>query len=179
MCILLLVAFALGAAVLPSATIRIEDGPSVETTDAASESITRSPNFNSSINVNINHPSIRVPVNSLKNTDNSSQNLLHASGPSSLPTAPEDRQLYDNTYQYYFQVWYLPMFFAVYFMLYVGALIIKGAARHKVKFPLIPAQSARGDPDWNLDLDLLTERVTRAVSDAALRYIRRRVIDHN
>lgn len=41
-------------------------------------------------------------------------------------------------YSYYYigrKLWYVPLYFSLYFIFYVGALIIRAIARHKVTFP--------------------------------------------
>ncbi|XP_046382978.1 uncharacterized protein LOC124153703 [Ischnura elegans] len=41
-------------------------------------------------------------------------------------------------YSYYFlgrKLWYIPLYFAIYYTVYVGALIIKAIARHRINLP--------------------------------------------
>jgi hypothetical protein len=41
-------------------------------------------------------------------------------------------------YTYYYlgrHLWYVPLYFSIYFIIYVGALILKAIARHKILFP--------------------------------------------
>ncbi|KAK6619555.1 hypothetical protein RUM43_012312 [Polyplax serrata] len=49
----------------------------------------------------------------------------------------EDR-VSKKPYSYYFlgrKLWYIPLLFSVYFIVYVGALVLKSVARHKIQFP--------------------------------------------
>lgn len=49
----------------------------------------------------------------------------------------EDR-VSKRPYSYYFlgrKLWYIPLIFSVYFIIYVGALVLKSVARHKIQFP--------------------------------------------
>ncbi|CAH1158387.1 unnamed protein product [Phyllotreta striolata] len=49
--------------------------------------------------------------------------------------APEKKRVSTTNYSYYYlgrKLWYIPLYFSIYFMIYVTALIIKSIARHKV-----------------------------------------------
>lgn len=51
--------------------------------------------------------------------------------------APEKKRVSTTNYSYYYlgrKLWYIPLYFSIYFMLYVTALIIKSIARHKVTY---------------------------------------------
>ncbi|XP_073990995.1 uncharacterized protein [Rhodnius prolixus] len=41
-------------------------------------------------------------------------------------------------YTYYYigrHLWYIPLYFSIYFVIYVGLLVLKSIARHKIQFP--------------------------------------------
>lgn len=49
----------------------------------------------------------------------------------------EDRES-KRPYSYYFlgrKLWYVPLIFSVYFIIYIGGLVLKSLARHKIQFP--------------------------------------------
>ncbi|KAL0268915.1 UNVERIFIED_CONTAM: hypothetical protein PYX00_010696 [Menopon gallinae] len=52
---------------------------------------------------------------------------------------PEDEhRVSKRPYSYYFlgrKLWYIPLIFSVYFIIYIGALVLKSFARHKIQFP--------------------------------------------
>lgn len=63
-------------------------------------------------------------------------------GEVSLPVAPAPRAMEESSrqspYSYYYigrKLWYVPLYFSLYFIFYVGALIIRAIARHKVTYP--------------------------------------------
>ncbi|GBP83980.1 hypothetical protein EVAR_46611_1 [Eumeta japonica] len=82
-----------------------------------------------------------------------------------------------NRYSYYYlgkKLYYLPLYFSVYFIIYVGALIIKAVLRHKIVYPnswrpndytasFFSKRSVDGDT-WNFSGEKLLE-LTRLVSD--------------
>ncbi|CAH0592562.1 unnamed protein product [Chrysodeixis includens] len=89
-----------------------------------------------------------------------------------------------NRYSYYYlgkKLYYLPLYFSVYFIVYVGALIIKAVLRHKITYP----NSYR--PNTNTatffskrsieshlakeNLHEITGRVTAAIAAAAEKYV--------
>lgn len=50
--------------------------------------------------------------------------------------APEDKRVSGGHYSYYYlgrKLWYIPLYFSIYFILYVTVLILKSIARHKVQ----------------------------------------------
>lgn len=50
--------------------------------------------------------------------------------------APEDERVNKGHYSYYFlgrKLWYIPLYFSVYFIIYVTVLILKSIARHKIQ----------------------------------------------
>ncbi|XP_063375678.1 uncharacterized protein LOC134663220 [Cydia amplana] len=90
-----------------------------------------------------------------------------------------------NRYSYYYlgkKLYYLPLYFSVYFICYVGALIIKAVLRHKIVYPnsFRPNDqtssffSKRSVDSWNLsneNLHEITGRVTAAIGKAAEKYM--------
>ncbi|KAG8261539.1 hypothetical protein J6590_070449 [Homalodisca vitripennis] len=81
-------------------------------------------------------------------------------------------------YVYYYlgpRLWYIPLFFSIYFVIYILALIIKAISRHKILFPQAVQQTAAARS--LSDLDQLTLIVSRQLADAAVKYLRRRIID--
>ncbi|KAJ2947959.1 hypothetical protein O0L34_g9751 [Tuta absoluta] len=93
-----------------------------------------------------------------------------------------------NRFSYYYlgkKLYYLPLYFSVYFIVYVGALIIKAVLRHKIVYPnswrpndqtatFFNKRSVETvAPEWDSSEQLheITGRVTRAIASAAERYI--------
>ncbi|XP_052758653.1 uncharacterized protein LOC113518553 [Galleria mellonella] len=90
-----------------------------------------------------------------------------------------------NRYSYYYlgkKLYYLPLYFSVYFIVYVGALIIKAILRHKIVYPnswrpndqTASFFSKRSVDSWNFSNETLHEvtgRVTRAIAKAAEKYM--------
>ncbi|KAJ8735670.1 hypothetical protein PYW07_007290 [Mythimna separata] len=89
-----------------------------------------------------------------------------------------------NRYSYYYlgkKLYYLPLYFSVYFIVYVGALIIKAVLRHKITYPNSwrPNTTTAGffskrsieSHLSNENLHEITGRVTRAIATAAEKYI--------
>lgn len=89
-----------------------------------------------------------------------------------------------NRYSYYYlgkKLYYLPLYFSVYFIIYVGALIIKAVLRHKITYPnsFRPNDTTAGffskrsieSHLSNENLHDMTKRVTRAIATAAEKYI--------
>lgn len=70
-----------------------------------------------------------------------------------------DQRLDKRPYSYYFigkKLWYVPLYFSIYFIIYIAALVLKSIARHKINFPTALAEAAghskRSEPDegwWN------------------------------
>ncbi|PZC75175.1 hypothetical protein B5X24_HaOG206590 [Helicoverpa armigera] len=93
-----------------------------------------------------------------------------------------------NRYSYYYlgkKLYYLPLYFSVYFIVYVGALIIKAVLRHKITYPNSwrPNQTTAGffskrsieSHLSNENLHEITGRVTRAIATAAEKYVSEKV----
>ncbi|XP_014489200.1 PREDICTED: early nodulin-75 [Dinoponera quadriceps] len=65
-----------------------------------------------------------------------------------------DQRLDKRPYSYYFigkKLWYVPLYFSIYFIIYIAALVLKSIARHKINFPANLAEAAghskRSEPD--------------------------------
>lgn len=90
-----------------------------------------------------------------------------------------------NRFSYYYlgkKLYYLPLYFSVYFIVYVGALIIKAVLRHKIVYPnswrpndtTAAFFSKRSVDSWdvsNENLHDITGRVTKAIGEAAEKYL--------
>ncbi|XP_020290869.1 uncharacterized protein LOC109858217 [Pseudomyrmex gracilis] len=49
-----------------------------------------------------------------------------------------DQRLDKRPYSYYFigkKLWYIPLYFSIYFVIYIAALVLKSIARHKINLP--------------------------------------------
>lgn len=56
-----------------------------------------------------------------------------------------DERLSKKPYSYYYigkKLWYLPLYFSIYFIIYIAALVLKSVARHKINFPANLAEAA-------------------------------------
>ncbi|XP_029156876.1 uncharacterized protein LOC114929484 [Nylanderia fulva] len=56
-----------------------------------------------------------------------------------------DQRLDKRPYSYYFigkKLWYIPLYFSIYFIIYIAALVLKSIARHKINFPANLAEAA-------------------------------------
>ncbi|XP_054267202.1 uncharacterized protein LOC128989344 [Macrosteles quadrilineatus] len=90
------------------------------------------------------------------------------------PPAPQEERQSDYTYYYLGpKLWYVPLFFSIYFVIYVGALIIKAVAKHKI---LLPQQlyNAATSVYQSRKLEEVTAKVTKGLAQAALRYLSKR-----
>nr|XP_026487867.1 adhesive plaque matrix protein [Vanessa tameamea] len=89
-----------------------------------------------------------------------------------------------NRFSYYYlgkKLYYLPLYFSVYFIIYVGALIIKAVLRHKIVYPnswrpnttTATFFSKRSVDEFtsNENLHELTSKVTHAIATAAEKYM--------
>ncbi|XP_014366983.2 actin cytoskeleton-regulatory complex protein PAN1 [Papilio machaon] len=90
-----------------------------------------------------------------------------------------------NRYSYYYlgkKLYYLPLYFSVYFIVYVGALIVKAVLRHKIVYPnswrpndtTAGFFSKRSIESWDLsneNLHEVTGKVTHAIAAAAKIYM--------
>jgi hypothetical protein len=91
----------------------------------------------------------------------------------------------ENRFSYYYlgkKLYYLPLYFSVYFVVYVGALIIKAVLRHKIVYPnswrpdgtVGRFLSKRSVDSWDLfneNLHEITGRVTKAIAEAGEKYM--------
>lgn len=91
-----------------------------------------------------------------------------------------------NRYSYYYlgkKLYYLPLYFSVYFIIYVAALIIKAVLRHKIVYPNSYRPNSdtasyfekRSVDSWDLsneNLHEITRKVTHAIAAAAERYVK-------
>ncbi|XP_011496393.1 PREDICTED: uncharacterized protein LOC105361011 [Ceratosolen solmsi marchali] len=60
--------------------------------------------------------------------------------PVSSTQEPEimDQRVNKRPYSYYYigkKLWYIPLYFSIYFIIYVAALVLKSVARHRINFP--------------------------------------------
>ncbi|XP_050681281.1 uncharacterized protein LOC126976759 [Leptidea sinapis] len=90
-----------------------------------------------------------------------------------------------NRFSYYYlgkKLYYLPLYFSVYFIVYVGALIIKAVLRHKIVYPnswrpnttTASFFSKRSVDQYlsNENLHEVTGKVTHAIATAAEKYLK-------
>ena len=78
--------------------------------------------------------------------------------------APEDERLNKGQYSYYYlgrKLWYIPLYFSIYFIIYIGILILKSIARHKVS--VFQDFQDKTRKSRNLELNNTMENVTRAI----------------
>lgn len=89
-----------------------------------------------------------------------------------------------NRYSYYYlgkKLYYLPLYFSVYFIVYVGALIIKAVLRHKIVYPnswrpndqtagFFSKRSIDSYDFSNENLHEITGKVTHAIAEAGKKY---------
>ena len=72
-----------------------------------------------------------------------------------------------NPYTYFYvgrKLWYIPLFFNVYFMCYVFALVVRSIARHKIVFPSSRSMSNKRDLNSEqTELEDITQQVTTAL----------------
>ncbi|XP_076685987.1 uncharacterized protein LOC143377989 [Andrena cerasifolii] len=82
-----------------------------------------------------------------------------------------DQRLDKRPYSYYFigkKLWYVPLYFSIYFIIYIAALVLKSIARHKITFPEHLAGHSRSYTDfswWHF-----TERILEGVENFAEKY---------
>jgi hypothetical protein len=81
-----------------------------------------------------------------------------------------------NPYTYFYvgrKLWYVPLFFSVYFMFYVLALVVKSISRHKIVFPVTDwSKNRKRDLNHGQErLDDVTHQVTTAVETAERSYM--------
>lgn len=83
------------------------------------------------------------------------------------------RQVLDYPfYHYYYSpvLSSLPMYFAVFYVIYIGALVIKGAAQHKILYS--DQRSFSSPSSGDLWVNELSAKVTNALTSAAIKYVK-------
>lgn len=89
----------------------------------------------------------------------------------------EPRQL---DLSYYFlgpKLWYVPLFFSIYFLCYIIALILKAVSRHKIQIPGKVSAAVTAREGGVTVRDQLTHDVTQALAQASAKYIKTRVLN--
>jgi hypothetical protein len=80
-----------------------------------------------------------------------------------------------NPYTYFYvgrKLWYIPLFFSVYFMCYVFALVVRSIARHKIVFPTSRSKSNKRDLNSEqMELEDITQQVTTALETSGRLYM--------
>jgi hypothetical protein len=80
-----------------------------------------------------------------------------------------------NPYTYFYvgrKLWYIPLFFSVYFMVYVFALVVRSIARHKIVFPTTHIMSDKRDLNSEqMELQDITQQVTTALEKTVRLYM--------
>lgn len=80
-----------------------------------------------------------------------------------------------NPYTYFYvgrKLWYIPLFFSVYFMVYVFALVVRSIARHRIVFPATRSNSSkRALNSEQTELQDITQQVTAALETTARLYM--------
>lgn len=74
-------------------------------------------------------------------------------------------------YSYYYlgrKLWYIPLYFSVYFIVYVTVLILKSIARHKIQFS---HHFDKGRSSRELDLDSVNQTVVDALENIEQKYM--------
>ncbi|PNF26172.1 hypothetical protein B7P43_G04448 [Cryptotermes secundus] len=77
-----------------------------------------------------------------------------------------------NPYTYFYvgrKLWYIPLFFSVYFMLYVLALVARSISRHKIVFPVTKTKYEKRE--LNSGLEDITYQVTTAMETTERLYL--------
>ncbi|CAK9801928.1 hypothetical protein ANTQUA_LOCUS3063 [Anthophora quadrimaculata] len=68
------------------------------------------------------------------------------------PPEMNDQRLDKRPYSYYFigkKLWYIPLYFSIYFIIYIAALVLKSIARHKITFPAHLAEAVEHSRSYN------------------------------
>jgi hypothetical protein len=77
-----------------------------------------------------------------------------------------------NPYTYFYvgrKLWYIPLFFSVYFMLYVLALVVRSISRHKIVFPVTKTKNEKRE--LNSGFENITYQVTTALETTERLYL--------
>lgn len=86
--------------------------------------------------------------------------------------APEERV--NNNYSYYYlgrKLWYIPLYFSAYFIIYITVLILKSIARHKVNFWHDLHNLGSRRQGRNLKLEETTRDVIGSIESARAKYM--------
>ncbi|XP_022915395.2 uncharacterized protein [Onthophagus taurus] len=86
---------------------------------------------------------------------------------------PEER-VNKGHYSYYYlgrKLWYIPLYFSAYFILYITVLILKSIARHKVNFIHDLHDLGKGRSGRDMKIDEITHNVTNAINNATQKYM--------
>ncbi|KAG8261540.1 hypothetical protein J6590_070450 [Homalodisca vitripennis] len=93
------------------------------------------------------------------------------------PPPPKQESLMESTfYQIGPKIWFIPLWFSIYFVIYVTALLLKTVIKHKLFIPQTQFQYLTTAPAVrSYQMDELTSRITQGLAEAAVRYLRRRL----
>lgn len=118
------------------------------------------------------------PQDSAKTLANYYDNSLISDSDLATSSAFEEpRQLDLSYYLLGPKLWYVPLFFSIYFLCYIIALILKAVSRHKIQIPGKVTVPVTARESQVTALDQLTNDVNQALAHAAVKYIKTRVID--
>ncbi|XP_043461326.1 uncharacterized protein LOC122497951 [Leptopilina heterotoma] len=85
-----------------------------------------------------------------------------------------DQRLSKRPYSYYYigrKLWYIPLYFSIYFIIYIAALVLKSVARHKINFPSnLAAAAGNGRSSSNQDSEMSWWDYTVWILDAIEKY---------
>ncbi|XP_076303333.1 uncharacterized protein LOC143221743 [Lasioglossum baleicum] len=85
-----------------------------------------------------------------------------------------DQRLDKRPYSYYFigkKLWYVPLYFSIYFIIYIAALVLKSIARHKITFPAHLAEAVEHSRAYaNFSWWDLAARILEGVESFAEKY---------
>lgn len=87
--------------------------------------------------------------------------------------APQEERV-NNNYSYYYlgrKLWYIPLYFSAYFIIYITVLILKSIARHKVSFWQDLHNLGSRREGRNLNLEEITNNVTSSIERAQAKYM--------
>ncbi|XP_017781078.1 PREDICTED: proline-rich extensin-like protein EPR1 [Nicrophorus vespilloides] len=84
----------------------------------------------------------------------------------------EDERVNKGHYSYYYlgrKLWYIPLYFSVYFIIYITILILKSIARHKVNF--VHEYDKGKSRSFDTTIDDTERNVTTAINNFQRRYL--------
>ncbi|CAH0562091.1 unnamed protein product [Brassicogethes aeneus] len=96
--------------------------------------------------------------------------------PTTAAPEKEDKRVSGSHYSYYYlgrKLWYIPLYFSIYFILYVTLLILKSIARHKIKVKhdfLDDKRKAR-TMDFHETINDMHRNVSSAIQSAENKYM--------